>query len=242
MISIFLKELNQFINSLIAYVVIVVFLLAIGLLMWIFPETSVLEYGYSEMETLFSLGPYILMFLIPAITMRVFSEEYKNGTIELLFTKPFTDWQIIGGKYLSTFTVVVLAILPTIFYGYTLNLLGEPTGNLDESGTIGSYIGLLSLSAVFCSIGLWTSSLTENQIIAFIVGVFLCFICYTGLRSVASINPWHPAALFIDRLGIVYHYESISKGLIDSRTLVYFASASTSFLFLTWITLSRRKW
>ena len=168
----------MFMNSLIAYIVISVFLTGIGLLMWVFPETSVLDYGYADMQTLFTLGPYVLMFLIPAITMRMFAEEKKTGTIEMLLTKPLTDWDIILGKFLSGWLLVILAVIPTIIYYVSVYLLGNPPGNVDTAGVMGSYVGLILLGAVFTSVGLFASSVSSNQIVSFIIAVFLCFIIY----------------------------------------------------------------
>lgn len=242
MINIYLKEIGQYFYSLIAYIVISVFLISMGLILWVFPETSVLDYGYAEMDSFFNLSPYILMFLIPAITMRSFSEEYKTGTIELLYTRPYTDWSIIMGKYLSSLTVIILAIVPTITYYISLYNLSQPIGNIDTSGIIGSYIGLVLLSAVFCAIGIMCSSFTENQIIAFIVGVFVSFIVYSGFRSIAGIDVWLSSSSVLDQLGIVFHYESLSKGVIDTRNVIYFCVSSFLFLLYTWFILSRRKW
>ena len=242
MIEIVKKEFNGFMNSLIAYVVISVFLTAMGLLMWVFPETSILEYGYADMETLFSLGPYILMFLIPAITMRSFSEEYKTGTIEILLTRPLTDWQIIGGKFIAGFGLVALALSPTLIYYWSVSMLGDPPGNIDTPGITGSYIGLLLLGGVFTSIGTFSSSLTHNQIIAFVLAVFLCFFLYSGFRSIAGINLWASSALIIDQLGIIYHYNSLSKGLLDTRNIVYFLSVILFMLLSTKLVIGSRKW
>lgn len=242
MFSIYLKEINSFLDSLIAYIVIGVFLTAIGLLMWVFPETSVLQYGFADMTTLFTLGPYVFMFLIPAITMRTFAEEKKSGTIELLMTRPLTDWDIILGKYFSSFTIVLFAIFPTLVYFVSLYLLGNPQGNLDIAGIAGSYIGLALLGAVFTAIGIFSSSVTENQIIAFVIAVFLCFIIYSGFSSFASINVWLSSSLLIEQLGILYHYSSMSKGLIDSRDLVYFFSVIMIMLLITHLNLGSRKW
>ncbi len=239
---IFLKEVNSFLNSLIAYIIIFVFLTGIGMFMWVFPETSVLEYGYADMSTLFSYGPYVFMFLIPAITMRMFSEEKKAGTLEILFTKPLRDWEIILGKYLAGFALVFFSLLPTLLYYYSIYKLGNPEGNLDAAGTTGSYIGLLLLGGVFTSIGILASSITENQVIAFIIAVFLCFIFFTGFNSIASINWWGTYANSIDQLGIIYHYNSMSKGLIDSRNLVYFFSVIGIMLLTTNLILGSRKW
>ena len=167
-----------------------VFLTGIGLLMWVFPETSVLNYGYADMQTLFSLGPFVLMFLIPAITMRMFAEEKKTGTIELLLTKPLTDWDIVLGKFLSGWLLVILAIIPTLIYYVSIYLLGNPPGNVDTAGIMGSYVGLILLGAVFTSVGLFASAISTNQIVSFIIAVFLCFILYSGFDSLAAINVW----------------------------------------------------
>jgi ABC-2 type transport system permease protein len=242
MIQILSKELNSFLNSLIAYIVIGVFLMVMGLLMWVFPETSVLDYGYADMDTLFSLGPYVLIFLIPAITMRSFAEENKTGTIELLITKPVTDWDIILGKFFAGFFLVIGALLPTIIYYFSISTLGNPVGNIDTPGVAGSYIGLILMAAVFCSVGIFSSSITRNQIIAFIIGAFLCYLLFSGFESVSSLNIWSSQSLFIKQLGLLDHYESLSKGLIDSRDVTYFLSVIFMLLSLTKLILSSRKW
>lgn len=242
MIHILVKEFNGFLNSLIAYIVIGVFLTAIGLLMWVFPETSVLEYGYADMDTLFSLAPYVYIFLIPAITMRSFSEEKRAGTMELLLTRPLSDWDIIIGKYLAGFMLIIFSILPTLIYYFSIRLLGDPQGNVDTSGVIGSYIGLILLGGVFCSVGIFASSITPNQIVAFIVAAFLCFIVFTGFDSISTINVWASNALLIKQLGILYHYQSMGKGLIDSRDLIYFFSVALVFLLFTKLVISSRSW
>lgn len=242
MIQVVAKEFNSFLNSLIAYVVIGVFLTGMGLLMWVFPETSVLEYGYADMDTLFSLGPYVFIFLIPAITMRSFAEERKSGTMELLLTKPLTDWDIILGKFLACFLLVLFALIPTIIYYFTISALGNPVGNIDTPGVIGSYIGLALLGGVFCSVGMVASSITSNQIVAFILAAFLCFIIFTGFESIATLNVWSVNALFIKQLGILYHYQALSKGLIDSRDVIYFVSVGTGMLLISKTVLSARSW
>lgn len=175
MLTVFRREINSFLSSLIAYIVIVVFLLVTGLFMWVFPDYSLLAYGYATLDQLFIIGPWIFMFLIPAITMRFFSEEKRTGTLELLFTKPVSDFQIIAGKYLAAFVLVVFSVLPTLVYFLSIYLLAEPVGNVDSAGIVGSYIGLLLLGGTFVAIGLFASSLTDNQIVAFILGLFLCF-------------------------------------------------------------------
>jgi ABC-2 type transport system permease protein len=242
MIRVIAKEFNSFLNSLIAYVVIGVFLTGMGLLMWVFPETSVMEYGYADMDTLFSLGPYVFIFLIPAITMRSFAEEKKSGTMELLLTKPLTDWDIILGKFFACFLLVLFALLPTLIYYYSVWALGNPAGNIDTPGVIGSYIGLALLGGVFCAVGMVASSITSNQIVAFILAAFLCFIVFTGFESISTLNVWSANALVIKQLGILYHYEALSKGLIDSRDVIYFFSVGALMLLVSKTILSARSW
>ena len=239
MLHIFKKEFTSFLNTLIAYVVIGVFLTGIGLLMWVFPETSVLEYGYADMDTLFSMGPFVLIFLVPAITMKSFAEEKKSGTLELLFTKPLSEWDIVIGKFLAGFLLVLFALLPTLVYYFSVVSLGSPVGNVDTAAVIGSYIGLALLGGVFCSIGIFASSITSNQIVAFIVAAFFCFIFYSGLESLSTLPVFGSNKLLIKQLGILYHYESISKGLIDSRDLVYFLSVTSLMLLLTKLKVSQ---
>jgi ABC-2 type transport system permease protein len=241
MLHVLAKEFNSFLNSLIAYVVIGVFLTGIGLLMWVFPETSVMEYGYADMDTLFSLAPYVFIFLVPAITMRSFAEERKAGTMELLHTKPLTDWGIILGKFIACFLLVLVAIIPTIFYYFSISVLGNPPGNIDTPGVVGSYLGLSLLAGVFCAIGVLASSLTPNQIVAFILSAFLCFIMFSGFDSIAALNVWS-APLFIKQLGLLYHYQSLSKGLIDTRDVIYFVSVASIMLLITRITVGSHSW
>lgn len=242
MVHVLSKEFNSFLNSLIAYIVIGVFLTAIGLLMWVFPETSVLEYGYADMETLFSLGPYVFIFLIPAITMRSFAEESKGGTLELLLTKPLSDWDIIMGKFLACFFLFLLSIIPTLIYYFSVYALGNPVGNIDTAGVMGSYIGLVLLGAVFCAIGVFSSSITRNQIVSFIIGAFVCYFLFAGFESLSLLNVWSEHSLFIKELGLLYHYEALSRGLVDSRNLVYFGSVITVMLLITRIILGARSW
>ncbi len=242
MLAIYRKEVNSYLNSLIAYVVIAVFLTGTGLLMWVFPDTSVLTYGFADLSTLFTLGPYVFMFLIPAITMRSFAEERKAGTMELILTQPVTDWQLVLGKYLAAWTVVVLAVVPTLIYYFSVYQLGNPVGNLDSAGIFGSYIGLTLLGGVFTAIGTLASSLTENQVIAFILAVFLCFFLYTGFSSLAGLKMWDDSALVVEKFGILHHYDAMSRGLIDSRNLLYFGTVTIIMLLLTQLVLNSRKW
>jgi ABC-2 type transport system permease protein len=242
MLQVLSKEFSSFLNSLIAYVVIGVFLLAMGLLMWVFPDTSVMDYGYADMQTLFSLAPYVFIFLIPAITMRSFAEEKKAGTMELLFTKPLTDWDIILGKYLSAFLLTLFALLPTVVYYYCIYMLGNPKGNLDTPGIIGSYIGLSLVAAAFCAVGIFASCITPNQIVAFVVGAFLCFLLFSGFESISTLPLLAANSLGVKQFGILFHYESLSRGLIDTRDLIYFFSLALIVLSITKLILGSRQW
>jgi ABC-2 type transport system permease protein len=241
-IRILIKEINVFLNSLIAYVIIGVFLTAIGLLLWVFPDTSVLDYGYADMGSFFTLCPYIFMFLIPAITMRMFSEENRNGTMELLLTRPLRDIDIIMGKYLAGLFLVVFSIIPTILYYFTISYLGSPVGNIDTAGVIGSYFGIFLLGAVFSSIGIFCSSFTENQVIAFVVAVFACFLLYFGFSALSAISSFGNIADGIEQMGMLYHYQSMSKGLVDTRDVIYFLSIIAAMLMTTNLLLRSRKW
>lgn len=242
MLSILKKEINGFLNSLIAYIVLTMFLVATGMFMWVFPESSVLEYGFADMQTLFNMAPWMFLFLIPAITMRTFAEEKREGTIELLLTKPITDLQLIIGKYLAALLLALFALLPTLLYYYSIYTLGNPSGNVDSAAVAGSYIGLMFLAAVFTAIGVFASSVSDNQIISFVLALFLCFIIYTGFDSIASIPMWGRYGYLISQLGISYHYSAISKGLVDSRDVLYFLSVIVLFILATKLVLRSRKW
>jgi len=241
MYSILRKEFNAFLSSPVAYVVIGVFLVATGLFVWVFPDSSVLDYGYADLQTLFNTAPWIFLFLIPAITMRTFAEEKKAGTIELLLTRPLTDGQIIGGKYLACLLLALLALVPTVLYYYSVYQLGSPEGNIDSAATVGSYLGLGLLAAVFAAIGIFASAITRDQIIAFLVAVVGCFLVYTGFDSLASVFEGD-TAYYISQLGIAAHYRDLSKGLIDSRDLLYFLSMIVALLWATRLALRSRNW
>lgn len=242
MFAILKKEFNGFLNSLIAYMVIAVFLVAIGMFMWVFPESSVLEYGFADMQTLFAMAPWVFLFLIPAITMRTFAEEKREGTIELLLTRPITDLQLILGKYFAALLLALFALLPTLLYYYSVYTLGNPQGNIDSAAVVGSYLGLIFLAGVFCAIGVFASAVSDNQIISFVIAVFLCYIIYTGFDLIASIPVWGSYEYFISQLGISYHYAAISKGLVDSRDVLYFLSVIAIMVLATKLVLRSRKW
>ncbi|MFT6845221.1 MAG: ABC-2 type transport system permease protein [Flavobacteriales bacterium] len=243
MFSLYLKEIRSFLSSIIGYVVIIVFLLLNSLFTWVFPgQFNTLEAGYSNLDTLFIIAPWVFLFLIPAITMRTFAEEQKNGTIELLLTKPLTEFQLVFSKYLSSLTLVFIALVPTLIYYISIYQLGNPVGNIDAGGTLGSYIGLFCLSSVFISIGVFASSLTHNQIVAFILTVFLCFFFYTGFEAIGSFLLFGALDSFIINLGINAHFISISRGVVDTRDLLYFVGLTTIFLLLTQAKIKSRKW
>lgn len=243
MIALYKKEIRSFLSSLIGYVVIAVFLLITGLFMWIFPgDSNVLDMGFSSMETLFYISPWVFMFLIPAITMRFFAEEKRNGTIELLFTKPISDLEIILSKYFAGLTLVIISLLPTLLYYATIYQLGNPVGNIDSGGTWGSYIGLVFLAAAYVSIGIFASSISNNQIVSFLLAAFLCFIFFTGFQAIGDFKLLGPLDNFIISLGINDHYLSLSKGLIDSRDVIYFLAFIAIFILFTQVVLQSRKW
>ena len=243
MIAVFRKEINAFFASLIGYVVIGVFLVVMGLFLFVFPDTSLLTYGYATLGPFFTLAPNVLLFLIPAVCMRAFAEERQSGAIELLVTRPLRDSEIVMGKFLACLTLVVIALLPTLLYYFTIYQLGTPVGNIDAGGTIGSYLGLLFLSMAFVSIGLFCSSLTANQIVGFLLALAVTFWCYFGFGYLASLDVFYGGGeTFLTGLGMEEHFRSLGRGLIDSRDVVYFLSITAFFLLLTVISLERRKW
>ena len=243
MITLLKKEFNAFLSSLIGYVVITVFLLVNGLFLWVFAsDFNIPDFGYASLEGLFMLSPFVFLFLIPAITMRSFAEETRSGTIELLLTNPLTDLHIILAKYFASLALVIFSVLPTLIYFFSVYQLGLPKGNIDAGGTWGSYIGLFFLGASFVSIGLFSSSVTNNQIISFILSVFLCMFFYIGFDFIYSLDLFGSADLFVKSLGINAHYTSMSRGVIDTRDLIYFISLVAFFILMTKISLESRKW
>lgn len=243
MLTLYKKEINSFLNSILGYIVIVVFLIVNGMFLWIFPmETNILDFGYANMDGLFMLAPFVFLFLIPAITMRFFADEKKSGTIELLMTKPLTDLQVILAKYFAGLTLVIISLLPTLIYFISVYQLGFPKGNIDVGGTWGSYIGLLFLGASFVAIGLFASSLTDNQIVSFILAALLSGFIYIGFEFIFGLDLFGNIDLFIKSLGISSHYSYMSKGVIDTRDLLYFLSLISIFIILTKISLESRKW
>jgi len=243
MFTLFKKEIRTFLSSLIGYIAICVFLLLVGLFLWILPtDSNILNNGYAGLDSLFSLAPWVFLFLIPAITMRSFADERKAGTIEFLLTKPLTDLQIILAKYFASVTLVLFSLLPTLIYYFSIYKLGNPVGNIDSGGTWGSYIGLFFLASAFTAIGIFASSLSDNQIVAFILAVFLCFFLYIGFEYVSMLEVFGKAGALILSLGINDHYTSMSRGVIDTRDVVYYLSIIGIFILMTKTKLESRKW
>lgn len=242
MLSILNKEISSFFSSLVAYFTMAIFLLVTGLFLWVFPDSSILDYGYAGLDSFFNIAPYLFMFLIPAITMRSFAEERKDGTFELLATRPISDWHIVLGKFLACLLIVVLTLIPTLIYYFSVYQLGITKGNIDTGAVTGSYIGLILLGGAFTSIGLFTSSLGKNQIIAFTLAVFLCFFAFSGFDSISLLISLQSIDNFLTSLGISQHFQSISRGVLDTRDLVYFLSFTGVFLLFTKTVLGGRKW
>jgi ABC-2 type transport system permease protein len=243
MFSLFKKEITSFLSSLSGFVVIIVFLIANGLFLWVFKgNMNILDNGYATLESLFILAPWVFLFLIPAITMRTFAEEKKNQTMELLLSRPLSDMQIILAKYLAAMVLILLSILPTLIYFYSVSRLGSPRGNIDSGGTWGSYAGLIFLAGIYAAIGTFISSLTENQIISFIISLLLCFLFYTGFDYISSLDIFTGISAFVAKIGINEHYRSMSRGVLDTRDMLYYISVIVIFLLLTKIVLQSRNW
>ena len=233
MFAIFRKEINLFFSSTIGYLVIGIFLLFNGLFLWVFKgEFNILDHGFADLSSFFLLAPWILIFLVPAVTMRSFSEENKQGTIELLLTKPVSHFQIVLGKYLGAFLLIIIALIPTLIYVYSIFKLGNSIGNLDVGSIIGSYIGLLFLVSSYAAIGVFASTFSENQIVAFISAVFICFFFYFGFEGLSNYD-FFDGFIYMEALGMETHYKSMSRGVLDTRDMIYFLSIIIFFLILT---------
>ena len=231
---ILIKELNSFFSSPIAYLVIAIYLVINGLFLWVFEgDFNILHAGFANLNSYFFIAPWIFIFLIPAITMRSFSDEINTGTIEILKTKPITNWQIILAKYIAALILIIAAILPTLIYIYSIYQLGNPIGNIEFGTTFGSFFGLLFLASAYAAIGIFSSTISKNQIVSFIIGVFISFFSYYGFEALASYNIFGNLDYTIQTFGMHTHFESISKGVVDTRDLIYFISITLFFLVLT---------
>jgi ABC-2 type transport system permease protein len=242
MIAIFKRELSTHFGTLSGMIIALLFLIFMGLFLWVYPDSSLLENGYASLQTFFDIAPWAFLFLIPASTMRLFSEEKRNGTLELILTKPVRDWDLILGKYFSILILLILTLIPTLYYYLSLNRLGLPPGNIDHGAVWGSYLGLVLLGASFASIGLFSSSLTSNLIVSFLLAGVLCFFMYSGFDSISRLSFFSRIDNAVMDLGIRAHYDSISRGVLDTRDLLYFFSLSGLFLYLTKLNLESRKW
>lgn len=243
MLAIFRKEINGFFSNLTGYIVIIIFLLINSLFMWVFPgEWNIPDSGYAGLGTLFFISPWVFLFLVPAVTMRMIAEEKRLGTIELIYSKPVSERAIVYGKFLSSVALVLLALIPGVIYYFSVYVLGEVPGNIDNGGTAGAFIGLFFLASVYASAGLFASSFTDNQVIAFIIGVVICFLLYAGFDSFAYLPGLKKLDEFVIRLGINEHYKSICRGVIDSRDIVYFLAVIAIFNEVTVFNLESRKW
>ncbi len=243
MFALLRKEVESFLSSLIAYIVIVVFLLVVSFFLWVIKfGHNIIANGFAGIDGLFVIAPMVFLFLIPAITMRMFAEEKKGGTIELLLTQPLSDIQIILAKFFAGIILVIFALIPTLVYYYSVHQLGMPPGNIDAGAMWGSYIGLVFLGGAFVAIGLFSSSITDNQIVSFILAALLSAFFYIGFEFIWPLDVFNNIGLLIGSLGIYAHYESVSRGVIDSRDIIYFISLIAFFLLLTRFVLASRKW
>jgi ABC-2 type transport system permease protein len=242
--ALFKKEISNFFSSLAGSIVILVFLVATGLILWVFPgsEINILENGYASLDGFFSIGPWLFLFLIPAVTMRMFAEEQKSGTIELLLSKPLTDLQIVVAKYAASVALVIAALIPTLVYFISIYYLASPAGNIDIAGIMGSYIGLIFLCSGFTAIGIFSSVLTANQVLSFVIAVILCFFFYSGFEFLSTIVNQTKISNILSYIGISNHYESLSRGVIDTRDLIYLLTLTLLFLYCSRFILEKRKW
>ncbi len=228
------KEFRLFFSNLTGYLSVALFLLLNGLFLFVFSSFNILDFGYASLENFFTLAPFVLLLLIPAITMRLLPDEWRSGTMELLQTRPLTAKEIVTGKYLATLFVVLMALVPTLIYVVSIQLLAADNVSIDMGGTLGSYIGLLFLSSSFASISLCAGSFTNNAVVAFLAGAFLCFLMFSGPEAISSLPLFQSGAdFYLQQLGMEYHYRSLARGVIDIREVVYFLSVIILFLFIT---------
>lgn len=240
MIPIVKKELHQFFSSLTGYIAVAMFLIVCALYLFVLKDSNIFDFGYATLTSFFELAPWVFTFLIPALAMRIFSDEFKSGTFETLKTRPLNQWQIVLGKYLSVLIVIIIALIPTLLYVITIYSLSS-TGGIDSGAITGSYVGLFLLAAIFAAISTWCSSLTSNAVIAFLLSAFTCIILYFGFGAISKLPIFAGNAdYYIEMPGIDFHYQSISRGVIDTRDIVYFVSVIFLFLFATQKNLNKK--
>lgn len=239
---IYKKEIRSFLSSLTAYIVMIVFLIVTGLLMWVLGGNTVFDLGQASMTVMFSIAPYVFIFLVSAVTMRSFSEEKRLGTLETLSTRPVSDLSLILGKYLANVSLVIFALIPTLIYYYSISELGDPAGNIDTGAMWGSYLGLILLGAAYAAVGIFTSAISENQIVALIFGMIICLFFYSFIGMIGDIKALDALSKSLDWFGLDYHYYSLSRGVLDTRDVIYFLSFSALFIWLTKLVYESRKW
>lgn len=243
MFAIFTRELQNFFSSLSGYIAAMVFLVVTGLILWVFPgNLNILDGGYASLNGYFSIAPWVLLLLVPAATMRTFSDEKRFGTLELILTRPISDGRIVLGKFFATLVLVLIVLVPSLVYYLSVYLLSSPIGNIDAGGTWGSFIGLFLLASTYASVGIFTSSLTDNAIVSFLLSVLFCLFLFSGLSALASLPLFSGVKPLLMFLSISEHYASISRGVLDSRDLVYFISMIFLFIIFTRTVLKSRKW
>ncbi|MEN6501722.1 MAG: gliding motility-associated ABC transporter permease subunit GldF [Tenuifilaceae bacterium] len=243
MFAIFTRELQNFFSSLSGYIAAMVFLVVTGLILWVFPgNLNILDGGYASLNGYFSIAPWVLLLLVPAATMRTFSDEKRFGTLELILTRPISDGRIVLGKFFAMLVLVLIVLVPSLVYYLSVYLLSSPIGNIDAGGTWGSFIGLFLLASTYASVGIFTSSLTDNAIVSFLLSVLFCLFLFSGLSALASLPLFSGVKPLLMFLSISEHYASISRGVLDSRDLVYFISMIFLFIIFTRTVLESRKW
>ena len=252
MFTLFFKEIKEFFSSVTGYLVVIIFLLINSMFLWIFKGAfNIFDLEMANIDSLFIISPWVFLFLVPAITMNMFAGEYKSGTMELLLTRPLTEFQIVFAKYLASVVLVLVALAPTLLYLFSIYFLADPVGNVDFAAIFGSYIGLFFLAAIYSALGIFASSLTKNIIISFLLGLLFCYVFFLGFENLSySVKDLQRLPLissgklsnFIISLGINDHYRSMSRGVIDSRDVVYFLSVISIFIFVTKLRLESRKW
>jgi len=241
--TIFIKEIKAFFNSITAYLVISIFLFITGLFVWIFPSYNVLDGGFATLDGFFDFAPLIFLFLVPAITMRSIAEEKNNGTLELLSTKPLSDINLLFGKYLAAFVLFILSLVPTLIYVWTISRLANPPGDIDTGAIFGSYIGLLFIGASFTAAGIFASTLSSNQVVAFLMGLLICFFTFYAFDFISQISAFNGTLDYtIKQIGLQAHYSSISRGVLDTRDIIYFLTFIALFFTASKTVLESRKW
>lgn len=243
MFTLFFKEIKEFFSSVTGYLVVIIFLLINSMFLWIFKGAfNIFDLEMANIDSLFIISPWVFLFLVPAITMNMFAGEYKSGTMELLLTRPLTEFQIVFAKYLASVVLVLVALAPTLLYLFSIYFLADPVGNVDFGAIFGSYIGLFFLAAIYSALGIFASSLTKNTIISFLLGLLFCYVFFLGFENLSYSISSGKLSNFIISLGINDHYRSMSRGVIDSRDVVYFLSVISIFIFVTKLRLESRKW